>query len=58
MPILQKECISIFWLDQSSLFYNPINRYDIVNSSSRYVTIVTALVEVHAARLNQANGSA
>jgi hypothetical protein len=46
MPIRGKECIPAFWLDldQSSLFYNLINRYDTVNSGSQYVTMVTALV--------------
>jgi hypothetical protein len=44
MPIRGKECIPDSWLDQSSLFYNPINRYDTVNSGSQYVTMVTALV--------------
>ena len=58
MPIFRKECISVFWLDQSSLFYNPIKRYDAVNSSSRYVTMVTALVRIDAANLKQSNGSA
>jgi hypothetical protein len=58
MPFCRKECISIFWMDQSSLFYNPINCYDAVNSSSPYVTMVTALVWIHAASLNQINGSA
>jgi len=45
MPIRGKKCISAFWLDQRSLFYNPINRYDTVNSRSRHVTMVTALPE-------------
>ena len=58
MPFCRKECISIFCMDQSSFFYNPINGYDLVNSSSQYVTMVTALVWIHAANLNQINGSA
>jgi hypothetical protein len=58
MPIFRKECNSIFWKDQSSLFYNPINRYYAVNSVSPYVTMVTALVEIHAASVNQSDGSA
>ena len=41
MPIFRKECNSSLWMDQSSLFYNPINRYDAVNSVSPYVTMVT-----------------
>jgi hypothetical protein len=58
MPIFRKECNSIFWMDQSSLFYNPIKGYDTVNSSSPYVTMVTALVWIHAASFNQSDGSA
>ena len=45
-------------MDQSSFFYNPINRYDLVNSSSRYVTMVTALLWIYAANLKRINGSA
>jgi hypothetical protein len=57
MRIRQKECISTFWLDQSSLFYNPMNRYEAVNSSSPYVTMVMASACIYATSLNQNNGS-
>jgi hypothetical protein len=58
MPVFRKECNSILWMDQSSLFYNPINRYDAVNSVSPYVTMVTVLVGIYAASVNQSDGSA
>src|SRR6266478_856112 len=41
MRVYEKECISASWLYPASLFYNPMNRCERVNSRPEYITMVT-----------------